>query len=333
MAFAAPPLRKNIETEHSSTRTFFSLSQTCRQLRSEYRPLWLIESSVTLDHEDLADYLATFHSLPGTRVLDVKHALKTMTVLWDHEKEDYKSGDLLIDLKPLLNLRASCKWFSVSFESRRLFEADYPHEECEGCNQCISCRGRCKLVDWRAMIVGDSGDEDEQAYYASVDLDEIYPISKNCSHEELVEEVEDKFFTAYIYLDALNDFLNSSNKIWLESIKDDFGHEWMTVECAVGCAEDKIPVIYIRFDNDHAPLVFGKKALRYAACQYLTDVGMIDLDYRPELNFVVGVGTGGTIKHSPGRKTEQVYDQVTFCGLTYEEPAGIVRPARTGDGD
>lgn len=288
--------------------------------------MWFRESSITLDFEDLADYLATFHSLPGTKQLDFDHAPKIMLVLCDHEKEDYKTGSLIFDLKPLLNLRAVCTWLSVNFKSRWVAEHDVPHKDCDVCNQCIRCEGRCELVEWEDLL------NSHPDYDDMFDSADSFSTGHNCPHLALLDDVKSDFLMEYNYLEALNGFLNNRNEIWLESIAGDLRHGWMKVECTMG-PEDKFPTIYIQFAKGHAPPIFQEKALKYAACQYLTDVGIIDLWERTELDFVVGIGTGKVPQHSPRCKTPSpTYNQIRICGHTYEEPAGIVRPAKIGDG-
>ncbi|KAJ4368528.1 hypothetical protein N0V86_009433 [Didymella sp. IMI 355093] len=324
---------KEYEFSYDS-RAFFSLTQTCKQIRAEYRPLWLRGSSVTLDFEDLTDYFATFHGQPGTQQVDVHHAPKMMRVLWDHKKEPYNTSDLLLDLKPLLNFRASCKWFTVHLESRQIAEGDYPHGDCDACNQCINCQSRCKLVDWRALLRGHSPTsfEDDIIDYNSDDLEEMFPIWDTCPHDDLLDEAKSEIHAEYSYLNALNCFLSNNNETWLESIRDDdLNHT--KIECTMG-PKHKYPTIYIRFDRDFIPSIFFiKKSLKFAACQYLTDVGILDLERRKGLDFVVGIGTDKTTRHSADCKISiPTYSQCHIYGHAYKEPAGIVRAARIGDG-
>ena len=96
----------------------------------------------------------------------------------------------------------------------------------------------------------------------------------------------------------------------------------MSIECTTG----PNATIYIRFDEDLAPEIFYKETFCLAVCQYLTDAGIIDLEERKILDFVVGVATGNAARHSADYKTSiPTYDQHTLYGRAYEEPAGIVR--------
>jgi len=96
----------------------------------------------------------------------------------------------------------------------------------------------------------------------------------------------------------------------------------------------KYPTIYIRFDKGYAPEIFAKTVFSLAVCQYLTDVGIIDLEERQMLDFVVGVATGKTTRLSADCNTMvPTYDQHTIYGRTYKEPTGIIRTGRTVTAD
>jgi hypothetical protein len=209
-------------------------------------------------------------------------------------------------------------------------ERDFPHEECETCNQCINCRGRCKLVD-RETILRESllpGAEDSEFEYDSEYLDEVFPTWDTCPHDDLLGEVESDINEEYNYLSALNCFLRNKNEAWLKVIRDD-DLCGMKIECTMG-AKSKYPTIYIRFDKGHAPDIFSKKGIGFAIRQYLTDIGIIDLEEREMLDFVVGIATGKTTRH-PGdcKILIPTYNQHTIYGRTYKEPAGIVRAGKT----
>lgn len=254
-----------------------------------------------------------------------------MAIHWDHDRDPYKNGDLLLDLKPLLSFRAFCEWSTIYFESRQMAERDFPHEECETCNQCINCCGRCKLTDWKAVLKESllSDAEDSEFEYDSDYLDEMFPIWDTCPCDDLLGEVEYDISEKYSYLNAFNCFLGNKDEAWLKSIRDDILGR-TRIECTMG-PKSKYPTIYIRFDKGHAPEIFAKKMLYLATCQYLTDVGIIDPEERKMLDFVTGVATGKTTRHSTDWKTViSTYNQITVLGRAYREPASIVRATKTG---
>jgi hypothetical protein len=65
-----PRTLRRIETpeevsEYLRSRTFFPLTQAYKQIRLEYRPLWLRRSLILVDFSDLEGLLTTFYCVPG----------------------------------------------------------------------------------------------------------------------------------------------------------------------------------------------------------------------------------------------------------------------------
>jgi hypothetical protein len=44
----------------NSARGFLAFTQTCRQIRAEYRPIWMRNSYVRIDFDDFEEFVATF---------------------------------------------------------------------------------------------------------------------------------------------------------------------------------------------------------------------------------------------------------------------------------
>jgi hypothetical protein len=44
----------------SSGREYLALTETCKQIRSEHRPLWLRKSAIRIEFSNLAKFIATF---------------------------------------------------------------------------------------------------------------------------------------------------------------------------------------------------------------------------------------------------------------------------------
>jgi len=80
----------------SSNRQFLALAQTCKQLRSEYRPLWLRNSVLRLWPDDVRPYTNVFYHGPE----EYASAPKSLFVAWDHRSP--LGNDLLFDLTRLL---------------------------------------------------------------------------------------------------------------------------------------------------------------------------------------------------------------------------------------
>jgi len=117
----------------ASGRNFISLTQTCKQIRSEYRPLWLRNSAFRIEFVDLNKFIATFYP----SVKDYSNAPKLLLIPWDHEDDAY--DDTLLDITALLRFRAFCPTFAAHFKARRLIEMDLPDVECDSCGHSINC--------------------------------------------------------------------------------------------------------------------------------------------------------------------------------------------------
>jgi hypothetical protein len=149
----------------SSGREYLGLPQTCKQIRSEYRPLWLRKSAIRIEFSNLTKFIATFHPA----IEDYSIAPKLLLISWDHDEDDY--DDTLLDITNLLRVCAFCPTFSAHFKSRRLIECDLPDVECEHCGHSIicSCDSGCSQEESFDDAMGDVYEE----YWYTQLLDEI----------------------------------------------------------------------------------------------------------------------------------------------------------------
>ncbi|KAF2032773.1 hypothetical protein EK21DRAFT_60054, partial [Setomelanomma holmii] len=139
--FELPPLlakqtttaTKKITSSRNTGRKFFSLTQTCKHIRSEYRPIWLRNSTIRLDFNDLEAFIRTYYP----NVDDYCNAPKLLAIAWDHDK--MKEEDILLDIAPLFRLRAFCSTFVATFVCRRLLDGDLPNAVCEECGHSLRC--------------------------------------------------------------------------------------------------------------------------------------------------------------------------------------------------
>lgn len=130
------------------------------------------------------------------------NAPKLLVVTWDHTPYD----DVLLDLTPLLQLRAHCSTFTVKFMPDVMRDDWITDEECYACghnltDDCDSCC--CDM------------------------------------HEEIMEERIGDILVAYSYTRALNDFFANSNAEWLQDLRENEGE--IIVECAVDCEGFELP--------------------------------------------------------------------------------------------
>jgi hypothetical protein len=133
-----PPLLRQTSvapgsTMYYSARKFLGLTQASKQLRSEFRPLWLRDSSVRIMFEDIEAFINTFYP----KIEEFANAPKMLFISWDHE-DSYEELDLF-DITPLLCLRAFCPTFKASFVCHRLIEACLVDINCEKCGHSIHC--------------------------------------------------------------------------------------------------------------------------------------------------------------------------------------------------
>jgi hypothetical protein len=262
--YLAPPLlvcRKPISarpdrTYAYSARRFLALTQTCKLIRTEYRPLWLREASISIDLDLVQDFLTAFYPT----IEDFQNAPKLLAVLWDHR--DGYDEDVLFDITPLLHLRAHCPTFVAKFCPRPLMDGDAPNVTCFDCGHSVHC---------------GCSDND-------------------CDHENAIDEAMFDLEMDYHYTMALDDFIANNNKAWLKAIRDDFQLHSMKVECTVDIELQQL-TIHIRFLKGKAPAGFTETSMYKGAMRYLEGMGILDLDVRGKLDFVIGEHTGKYTRH------------------------------------
>ncbi|KAF2996285.1 hypothetical protein E8E13_005132 [Curvularia kusanoi] len=297
------PLRKTTDPEevpeYLRTRTFFSLTQACKQIRIEYRPLWLRQSFVLVDYSDLKDFLCVFYHY-GTHGLLHKwcrDAPRRLTISWDHDLDMNEDGDnvSLIDIKPLVKLRAHSPTSIITFECRRLLENDLPDLECEECHESIT------LPNPHLDELDPETDPAEAIRYGWC-----------CQHEDTIMDALGEIHMDYEYLEPLNEFLNNNNVTWLKSIED-IDIQSISIDCTMG--EDcGLPTIYIRFPGPYeVPMLLETKNTHQGAVEYLSQMGIMDLESFKDLDFVVGVATGKCIQTHCGEPMA-VYNQALIEG-------------------
>jgi len=260
--------------KNTRSRTFFSLTQACKQIRLEYRPLWLRQSVVLVDFIDLKEFLSTFYHIPSCPEAWYRDAPRELTVSWDHDMTEYGDNKTLIDIRLLLKLHAYSPRSIITFKCRRLLDFDLPCVKCDNCGACIHSDGysECHL-----------GSEATGHF---------------CEHEDTINDVFASFHAEYEYLRPLNEFLGNSNTKWLKEIQD---MPLNSVELACTMGENSyLPTIYIRFQEHSAPEQLQTRDMYRCAVTYLTEMGMADLEDWQELHYVVGVQTNKWTRHIHG---------------------------------
>ncbi|KAI4636340.1 hypothetical protein J4E83_001294 [Alternaria metachromatica] len=117
-----------------STLRYRALTQVCKQIRTEYRPMWLRQSRFCVELPTLAHFISAYYP----KVADYQNAPKLLLISWDHgqlgdELEEGYGGDeesmedVLTNITLLARLRAHCPTFTVNFASRQVLEDDVPN--------------------------------------------------------------------------------------------------------------------------------------------------------------------------------------------------------------
>ena len=301
-----PPLRKikirQVLPEFLlRARTFFSLTQACKQIRLEYRPLWLRQSRVLVDIDDLEEFLSTFYRIPDHPETWYRDAPRALTISWDHDMSEYGDDVALIDIGPLLKLHAYAPSSIITFQSRRLLEFALPCAKCNDCGYCIHAD------DYAELECDDPADE--------MRYEEMgYP----CNHEDTIDDVIESLHSEYGYLSPLNEFLGNSNTRWLKTVQD-MPLNSIELACTMG-EHSYVPTIYIRFEKQSAPAQLRTRDTYRRAVTYLTEMGMTDLAWYEHLDFVVGVQTNKWNRHLHGC-IYPVYDQTLVHGEDLKAPS------------
>ncbi|KAF2132776.1 hypothetical protein P153DRAFT_393732 [Dothidotthia symphoricarpi CBS 119687] len=247
---------------------FFGLVQSCKQIRAEYRPLWLSNSRVRVQPENLGPFVdAFFPDLTG-----LKQAPGLLEISWTHrdnyeyvldmEVDLYHGYDRDIieqqttDLTPLLRLHANCPSFHSEFVPHKLMHGWSPGDMCDDC----------------AKDGWDSADEED-----------IMAFRDECPCQEVDRENwENEKHGEMDYVQIIERFLSNTNEAWLKDIQE---HR-VEVSCfwtLCGASGDGMKeggpwtpmtetwVFRIRFHRDSVPKVLLQDNPRKAVLEYLKD--------------------------------------------------------------
>ncbi|KAH6621838.1 hypothetical protein C7974DRAFT_425601 [Boeremia exigua] len=107
---------KTVLLARETNRPFFGLTQVCRQLRQEFRPLYMQSQEIGMDLVEVASYLSTFYpgvadhlkvlSTSGDRKIDMPFTGNMTIAVGDRVKQIERSADG-IDVGPLLDVWAN----------------------------------------------------------------------------------------------------------------------------------------------------------------------------------------------------------------------------------
>jgi hypothetical protein len=174
------------------TWKFFALTQTCKQIRAEYRPLWIRAAALRFPYTGSASmFIETFMPSPA----DLKHAPKLMQIAWDN---DIELHGRMQDLTQLLRLHSFCPEFRYQFIHEKLINGSCPRWDI-----CQFCVEEMELDE-------DDTDPGENTFdYCTCPPSDL-------DHEEWAAWYTEKLH----YLDKLSALLHSTNKAWLSDLRE-----------------------------------------------------------------------------------------------------------------
>jgi hypothetical protein len=181
------PVQKQwpLDPRKPSARRFFGLTQVCKKLRTEYRPIWLLNSSVRLMQQDIRLYIHTFYCGASK--------WENLPKLLQISAKDPFNGESVVDLSLLLRIHGHSSNTKIEFVPHILTEDDGPWIE----TPCMDCEAEAEMLGLNDGSLPE------------------------CDHE--AQNFEDfvgfTLETQFPYLDALNDFLENDNPRWLSDIR------------------------------------------------------------------------------------------------------------------
>jgi hypothetical protein len=234
---------------------FFGLTQSCKQIRAEYRPLWFRKLEIMSPPVWLSQFVETFLSSAE----ELQHAPNLVQIEWERDIHDYVNAKC--NITALLRLRAHRPTFQFKFVPGRL--ADGTTQDEELCWYCIH--------------------EMEIAELGHLDSDNMY---ERCTCAPPGLDTDDWESFQYEVIGRtwfIENFIRNDNATWLSDMRE--GR--MSVQCLFGKVADPITFRILckdRFaqfagssDDDHAE----------GAWNLITDWGIAALDSQENMAFVV----------------------------------------------
>jgi hypothetical protein len=176
----------------------FGLTQTCKQLRAEYRPLWIRELSIRLVPTTIALFMAAF--LPVSAQQD--QGPKLVQISWCQGRDNLLKE--CRDLTSLLQLRARFPYVRLQYVPYRVADLKWGPVD----DMCESCEELNDMADHGYNIDSLSG-------YCTCH-------SEDMTYEDWVEFEE----TRMGHMEVVKDFISNNNDEW----HTDILAEQMTVE-------------------------------------------------------------------------------------------------------
>jgi hypothetical protein len=239
---------------------FLALTQTSRQLRQEFRPIWLRNWATCIMFPSIGLFLDTFY--PLTR--DIRNAPRLLQIQWDNlPTEEWPFGSVqkgVHDITPLLRLRAYCPSFGTAFIHNNVELDDHPWWP------CVHCEASFQSADI----------DKDQHIYDDDEMDSWSPDS--CNHKMSEGDVRLVDFS-YDFIKPLNKLLDHGHEAWMETLRHDITTPRITVEFGVDFRHRTLTV-FIHFHLHSTPLDGEQESIGYAL-QFLRE-----LEFRTNVRLV-----------------------------------------------
>ncbi|KAF1980454.1 hypothetical protein BU23DRAFT_594653 [Bimuria novae-zelandiae CBS 107.79] len=230
-----------------SGRNFLGLTQTCKQLRAEYRPIWLRNLEVRIRLFDLSTYLHDFYGC-GPNYVNLPRLVQ---LSFNQDFEDY------VDLTPMLRIRAGNPAIKFEFVPHLLTLDEGPWNDIGFDEECDLCED--EIAD---------GEMDMEEY-EEMGCPHYYIRKLRCGLDIMSEE--------YPYLVALNNLLAHEDPNWLEDLRSS---DVTRVKLDTTGAYPELPDISIRLapTTDVVGQSLADKSMRQAAKDYVASRNLKDVN-------------------------------------------------------
>ncbi|KAF2437544.1 hypothetical protein P171DRAFT_437628 [Karstenula rhodostoma CBS 690.94] len=231
-----------------SARNFLGLTQTCKLIRKEYRPIWLRNSSIRVLPRYLSVYIHTFYGCGADYSTNMPKLIQI-----SHCQDAFGQNNL--DLTEMLRMHAASPATKFEFVPHELTQEEGLWND--RLDDCFMC--------------------EEEIMFGETDIDELE--ENGCPHFEEHREAFADFLLMeqYPYLLALDKFLAHDNAKWLADIQD---REVIRVKLDTYDGEYGSPdvTIRLRHGSEIVTQKLKKKSMSDAASDYIKDRSLRDVN-------------------------------------------------------
>jgi hypothetical protein len=243
----------------------FGLTQLCKEIRAEYRPLWLCNLSISSSNAWIENFAKTFLSSAN----GWKNVPKRVQIEWERGKDDIPGE--IHDLTHILRMRAYSLTTSFSYVPYRI-----ANDWLLGEDTCWYCIGEMEAEE-----------RDEDDFQNPVEDCTCAP--SNLDEEDYVSYQYDLISRTSV----LHNLIHNDNAAWHRQLLDDK----VNVTCILGKQADPITFRILCKDRFcDADTNNDASSHAESAWQLLKTLGLFDLPAQNDMNFVVAFKTETKIK-------------------------------------